>query len=198
MKKLIAMLLALAMVLSLAACGETPNAPETTTEAATEPTTMDWIKKDSLKILTLGHSLAVDCGHMLALIAATEGYEHMKVATLYYSGCPLYKHVEFLTKDEPAYNLYLSSTDKPNIAPETTDGVTMKYALNYEYWDIIVMMGGVFEVARSVTYTNGDIQTIQNYVKDHTAPYKYPRIIVFKDELPKTVSGKIIRNNFNK
>jgi len=35
---------------------------------------------------------------------------------------------------------------------------------------------------------------IQNYVKEHTAPYKYPRIIVFKDALPKTVSGKIIRN----
>ena len=35
---------------------------------------------------------------------------------------------------------------------------------------------------------------IQNYVKKHTAPYKYPRIVVFKDELPKTVSGKIMRN----
>ena len=35
---------------------------------------------------------------------------------------------------------------------------------------------------------------IQNYVKSHTAPYKYPRIIVFRDELPKTISGKIIRN----
>ncbi|MCI8878241.1 MAG: AMP-binding protein [Oscillospiraceae bacterium] len=35
---------------------------------------------------------------------------------------------------------------------------------------------------------------IQSYVKEHTAPYKYPRIIVFKDELPKTTSGKIIRN----
>jgi len=34
---------------------------------------------------------------------------------------------------------------------------------------------------------------IQNYVKAHTAPYKYPRIVVFKDELPKTISGKIIR-----
>ena len=34
---------------------------------------------------------------------------------------------------------------------------------------------------------------IQNYVKQRTAPYKYPRIVVFKDELPKTVSGKIIR-----
>jgi acetyl-CoA synthetase len=35
---------------------------------------------------------------------------------------------------------------------------------------------------------------IQDYVKKHTAPYKYPRIVVFKDELPKTISGKIMRN----
>ena len=35
---------------------------------------------------------------------------------------------------------------------------------------------------------------IQNYVKEKTAPYKYPRIVVFKDSLPKTVSGKIQRN----
>jgi acetyl-CoA synthetase len=34
---------------------------------------------------------------------------------------------------------------------------------------------------------------IQNYVKEHTAPYKYPRIVVFRDELPKTISGKIQR-----
>ncbi len=35
---------------------------------------------------------------------------------------------------------------------------------------------------------------IQMYVKEHTAPYKYPRIVVFRDSLPKTTSGKIIRN----
>ena len=35
---------------------------------------------------------------------------------------------------------------------------------------------------------------IQNYVKKNTAPYKYPRIVEFKDELPKTISGKIQRN----
>jgi acetyl-CoA synthetase len=34
---------------------------------------------------------------------------------------------------------------------------------------------------------------IQDYVKKRTAPYKYPRIVVFREELPKTVSGKIIR-----
>ena len=34
---------------------------------------------------------------------------------------------------------------------------------------------------------------IQSYVKAHTAPYKYPRIVEFREELPKTISGKIIR-----
>jgi acetyl-CoA synthetase len=35
---------------------------------------------------------------------------------------------------------------------------------------------------------------VQNYVKLHTAPYKYPRIVEFRAELPKTISGKIMRN----
>ena len=34
---------------------------------------------------------------------------------------------------------------------------------------------------------------IQNYVKRRTAPYKYPRIVEFRESLPKTTSGKIIR-----
>ena len=34
---------------------------------------------------------------------------------------------------------------------------------------------------------------IQDYVKSRTAPYKYPRIVEFKESLPKTTSGKIIR-----
>ena len=35
---------------------------------------------------------------------------------------------------------------------------------------------------------------IQQYVKEKTAPYKYPRVVVFRDSLPKTTSGKIQRN----
>ena len=35
---------------------------------------------------------------------------------------------------------------------------------------------------------------IQEYVKTHTAPYKYPRIVEFRDSLPKTISGKIQRS----
>ena len=37
------------------------------------------------------------------------------------------------------------------------------------------------------------IKELQDHVKKETAPYKYPRIIEFVDELPKTISGKIRR-----
>lgn len=37
------------------------------------------------------------------------------------------------------------------------------------------------------------VRELQNHVKKITAPYKYPRIIEFVDELPKTISGKIRR-----
>ena len=37
------------------------------------------------------------------------------------------------------------------------------------------------------------VKELQNHVKKVTAPYKYPRVIEYVDELPKTNSGKIRR-----
>lgn len=37
------------------------------------------------------------------------------------------------------------------------------------------------------------IKELQNHVKHTTAPYKYPRVVEFVDELPKTIGGKIKR-----
>lgn len=39
---------------------------------------------------------------------------------------------------------------------------------------------------------------LQNHVKHETAPYKYPRVVEFVDELPKTISGKIQRYKLKK
>lgn len=39
------------------------------------------------------------------------------------------------------------------------------------------------------------VKDIQRFVKETTAPYKYPRIVEFVEELPKTISGKIMRKN---
>lgn len=42
------------------------------------------------------------------------------------------------------------------------------------------------------------IKELQNHVKRITAPYKYPRVIEFVEELPKTISGKIRRTEIRK
>lgn len=164
-KKILALCLSALLILScFSACaGQGGESETTTTPSQTEPIE----EVTTLKVLTLGHSLAVDAGHMLALIAATEGYKDMEVGTLYYSGCPLYRHVEFLQSDSREYDLYVSSTTTPNETPKIMNGVTMKEALRYDYWDIIIMQGGPFEIAVKENYTNGNIQTIQNYVNEH-------------------------------
>jgi len=50
-------------------------------------------------------------------------------------------------------------------------------------------------VVLSKGFTPSDelVKELQNHVKKVTAPYKYPRIVDFVDELPKTISGKIRR-----
>lgn len=52
-----------------------------------------------------------------------------------------------------------------------------------------------FIVLRSGDFIPDDqlIKDLQNHVKEVTAPYKYPRSVVFVDDLPKTISGKIRR-----
>lgn len=51
-------------------------------------------------------------------------------------------------------------------------------------------------LTKGYAHRKGDpalVHELQEHVKHATAPYKYPRIIEFVDELPKTVSGKIRR-----
>ncbi|WP_436939717.1 acyl-CoA synthetase MbcS [Staphylococcus xylosus] len=44
-----------------------------------------------------------------------------------------------------------------------------------------------------ISATDDTVKTLQNYVKQDVAPYKYPRAIEFVEDLPKTNSGKIRR-----
>jgi acetyl-CoA synthetase len=49
-------------------------------------------------------------------------------------------------------------------------------------------------LARGFSPSDELVRELQNHVKRVTAPYKYPRIVEFTPELPKTISGKIKRN----
>jgi len=67
--------------------------------------------------------------------------------------------------------------------PEGVRGVVVK---------AFVVLAKGFEPSDKLT------KEIQDYVKKTTAPYKYPRIISYMKELPKTTSGKILRRELRK
>lgn len=110
-------------------------------------------------------------------------------------------------RDEDGYFWYVSRIDDVikssgyRIGPFEIESVIMElpYVLECGVSAVPDEIRGQI-VKASIVLTKGTVASdelkkeIQNYVKSHTAPYKYPRVIVFRDELPKTISGKIQRN----
>ena len=169
LKKLLSLAVCAALAVGmLAACGEKP---ETVEETPTEPAPTEPAEEAKvLKFLTLGSSSSVDSCHLLNLVLSTEGvgdYEEVIVGTLYYSGCRLSQHVQFLTQNSPEYKLYLSSSKTPDSPPEIMESVTMQAALQYDYWDIIFMQANGGEFDQDDTLTNGNIEIIRDYVNQY-------------------------------
>lgn len=175
LKKLLALslcpLMAMGCFAGCAAEGAPATEPAATTEPATEPTPTEPAEEAKvLKILTLGSSSTVDACHMLNLLLATQGigeYEEVVVGTLYYSGCKLGQHIQFLLQNSPEYTLYLSSSATPDSPPKTTKGMTMEAALKQDYWDIIFLQAAGGDLDSDTAFTSGYARTIQNYVNKH-------------------------------
>ena len=162
-KRVLALSLSALMVpAALSACGG-----NTATEPTTAPGPTENPEEANLKVLTLGHSLALDACHMLAMIAVKEGYEGMKIATLYNGSASLKQHVVFLTDNSREYELHVSSTDTPDEIPTVMQSVSMLDAIKYDHWDIIIMQSGTSEAIKEAVYTDGNIQKIQQYVNEN-------------------------------
>ncbi len=128
-----------------------------------------------------------------------------KTADAWHDG--LYHTGDTAWRDEDGYFWYVSRIDDVikssgyRIGPFEIESVIMElpYVLECGVSAVPDDVRGQI-VKASIVLTKGTVGTdelkkeIQQYVKDHTAPYKYPRVIVFRDELPKTISGKIQRN----
>ena len=128
-----------------------------------------------------------------------------KTEEAWYNG--LYHTGDTAWRDEDGYFWYVSRIDDVikssgyRIGPFEIESVIMELPYVVECGVSAVpdeIRGQV--VKASIVLTKGTTPSeelkkeIQNYVKSHTAPYKYPRVIEFKTELPKTISGKIQRN----
>ncbi len=128
-----------------------------------------------------------------------------KTNDAWYDG--LYHTGDTAWQDEDGYFWYVGRVDDVikssgyRIGPFEIESVIMEFPYVLECGvsaEPDEMRGQV--VKASIVLTKGTQGTeelkkeIQNYVKSHTAPYKYPRVVVFRDDLPKTISGKIQRN----
>ena len=119
----------------------------------------------------------------------------------------LYHTGDTAWRDEDGYFWYVGRTDDVikssgyRIGPFEVESVIMElpYVLECAITPVPDEVRGQI-VKATIVLTKGTggsdalKKEIQEYVKTHTAPYKYPRIVVFRDELPKTISGKIQRN----
>ena len=160
--------IALSMITGLHLLGGCSNQPADTISTTQETVeTKPWETKSSLKVLTIGHSLAVDAGYMLSLVAEAEGYTELTVGTLYYSGCSLSRHVKFMTTEAREYMLYLSNSSDTSVVREVMENVTMGEAVRLTDWDVIVLQGDSFEPAYDKTFSSGNIQTLQKFVNDN-------------------------------
>ena len=109
-------------------------------------------------------------------------------------------------KDEDGYYWYVGRTDDLikasgyRIGPFEIESVLMEHPSVLECAvtgakDPIrgQVVKATIVLARGYSPSEELVKELQNYVKHATAPYKYPRIVEFVDELPKTISGKIRR-----
>jgi len=110
------------------------------------------------------------------------------------------------TRDEDGYLWYVGRIDDVikssgyRIGPFEIESVIMElpYVLECAITGVPDPVRGQL-VKATIVLTKGTVGTdalkkeVQDYVKSHTAPYKYPRVVEFVDELPKTISGKICR-----
>ncbi len=139
------------------------------------------------------------CGLFMGYYNNPEMNENVHEGGVYHTG-------DTAWKDEDGYYWYVGRTDDLikssgyRIGPFEIESVIMElpYVLECAVTPVPDPVRGQI-VKATIVLTNGTVKTeelkkeIQDYVKAHTAPYKYPRIVEFRDSLPKTISGKIRR-----
>ncbi len=109
-------------------------------------------------------------------------------------------------KDEDGYLWYVGRTDDVikssgyRIGPFEIESVLMEHPAVLECAITAApdpvrgqVVKATIVLTRDYLPTDELAQELKDYVKHQTAPYKYPRIVEFVDELPKTASGKIRR-----
>ncbi len=118
----------------------------------------------------------------------------------------IYHTGDLAWKDEDGYFWYVSRKDDMikssgyRIGPFEVESVLMEHPAVMECAitgapDPVrgQVVKATIVLAKNFSPSDELVKELQTYVKKNTAPYKYPRIVEFVEELPKTISGKIRR-----
>lgn len=112
-----------------------------------DPRTMPRELKDGIKLLIIGNSFGNDCSlTYLPSILKDAGVKDYVIGTLYYSGCPYFKHVNFGMTDQAVYDFYENTKlTKPDYIDEEgevaqPEKVTFDYALGHREWTHIMVL----------------------------------------------------------
>ena len=142
---------------------------------------------------------AVPCGLFMGYYRDEEKTKESWSDGIYHTG-------DTAWRDEDGYFWYVGRTDDVikssgyRIGPFEIESVIMElpYVLECAVTSAPDPVRGqvvkaIIVLTKGTEGTDALKKEIQNYVKKNTAPYKYPRIVEFREDLPKTISGKIRR-----
>ena len=191
MKKLLALILALAMCLGLCACGGSSAAEDTT---PTEPEAPKVEDDGILRILVLGHSLGMDSIYLLPAIMEAEGMTDFEIGQVYGSYSSTLQRKWFTTGARKyCYREYTWGQDttwrradhngnfSPSIPGEANDtpiaegliDQPMEFGIERRDWDIVIMMAAskeqpnVLPATESYAFNADNFKAWMDFVLEH-------------------------------
>lgn len=161
MKRIIALLLAAVLLVgTMTAC------KNNTEEQPTETTYVQSAEEQEiLRVLVIGNSHTNDTTWLLYEVFKNEMPEQkVMIGDMYYSGCTVAQHVMYAKADAPEY-IYFKNDEG---SWKTINNAPLSYALEEQVWDKVVLHEMNNSAATDKTYTNDNLQTLINYVKEKT------------------------------
>ena len=147
---------------------------------------------ETLKVLCIGNSFAVDTAEHVPNIALNAGVKNVKFATLYYGGCSINKHYNNAVNNNAPYEYYLNTGSGWTITP----GHSILSALQSEEWDWISIQHGTGDGSRYAeegSYAN--LANLISYVKENAVGN--PKIAFNMTWVGEKGSHEELLNSFN-
>ena len=118
---------------------------------------------NTIRIFTIGNSHANDTTWQLYNVFAKQNpNKRIIVGTMYYSGCPMNKHVQYAESNAPEYSYHKNSTGYW----VTQKNATLMDGLTDEKWDIVVFQEMNIQAGQAKEFQDDDIARLKAYVEN--------------------------------